>query len=211
MFIFAELFIYITYLYLDLNNSLPEVSSLLKFISVCLCFLFVSYRHPYIKIAMFLTVISDFFLVITPFYTIGVLFFILVQLQYYKYITKKARFPWEHLSLVCIAGFLVSLCINFFILPIDFVTFLSCVYFINLITNICLCMSMSKHSAEYQALTLCLFLIMLCDIHVGVTNIFSTGLWYNFGLIAMWLFYLPSQVLIALLYSTNTQRRYSLL
>lgn len=203
MFIAAEIIIYISYLYLDITKHMAPLSSLLKFLAICLCFFAVkNSNHPIRKI-MALTVAADFLLVITPFYSLGILFFIMVQLNYYKYITKKACFPIEHLALTVLAGFIVTILINFLLMPVNFMTFLSVVYFITLVTNIVLCILSSKDNLEYSLLSLCLILIMCCDIHVGVTNVLSSGTWYNFGLIAMWLFYLPSQVIIALLYSTN--------
>lgn len=211
MFIAIEFVIYISYLYLDITHNMIPLSSLLKFFAICLCFLMVSgTNHPVRKI-MSLTVAADFLLVITPFYSLGIFFFILVQLNYYSYITKKARFPLDHLTAMVIAGFIVSILINFFVMPINFMTFLAVVYFITLVTNIVLCLMQVKGNQEYAILTICLILIMLCDIHVAITNVLSSGAWYNFGLIAMWLFYLPSQVIIAQLYSTNSLiRRYPL-
>ena len=205
MFIVVQLIIYISYLYLDISGNMSSLSSILKFSSICLCYLATDSRNSSIKRIMAFTVISDFFLVFTPYYAMGIFSFIIVQLEYYKYITKKARFPLSHFTVMLAAGFIVSLFINFFIMPITFIVFLSCVYFITLINNILLCFMYRKKSREYVFLSVCLLLIMLCDIHVGVTNVFHSGLWYSFGMIAMWLFYLPSQVLIVLLYSTNTQ------
>lgn len=206
-FIFIEISIYLIYLYLDINHTSSTLSGLLKFMAICLCYFMVSDRNKTIKQAMFLTVISDFFLVITPYYEIGVATFIFVQMQYYKCITKKAHFPLDHFVTVFFAGFIVSLFINFFIYPINFIVLFASTYFITLLTNIAFSFSRIKDSKEYIVLTLCLLLIMFCDIHVGITNVFSSGIWYNFGLIAMWLFYLPSQVTIALLYNTKIQNR----
>lgn len=208
MFIIIQFLIYTAFLFLDITGRMAALSSLLKFISICLCYIAVDDKKAHIKKIMALTVAADFLLVITPFYTAGILIFIAVQLEYYKYITKKACFPLYHLASMVCAGFAVSIFVNFFIMAIDFNVFLSCIYFFTLINNIRLCMLRSGTSREYTLLTVCLILIMCCDIHVGVTNVFSSGLWYSFGLIAMWLFYLPSQVLIALLYSTNNQSRH---
>ncbi len=206
-FIIVEISIYLIYLYLDINHTSSAFSGLLKFIAICFCYFMVSDENKTIKLAMFLTVFSDFFLVITSYYEIGVISFIFVQMQYYKCITKKAHFPLDHLVLVFIAGFIVSIYINFFIYPISLIVLFASTYFITLLTNIAFSLSRIKDSKENIILTLCLLLIMFCDIHVGITNVFSSGQWYNFGLVAMWLFYLPSQVTIALLYSTKTQNR----
>lgn len=209
MFITTQLIIYALYLYLDITNNMALLSSTLKFLSICLCYIAVDTKKVPIKKIMALTVISDFLLVFTPYYGIGICFFILVQTEYYKYITKSRSFPLTHLALMFTAGFFASLFVNFFIMPIKFIVFLAAVYFITLINNMVLCIMSHKSSDEYIILSVCLFLVMLCDIHVGVTNVFHSGTWYNFGLIAMWLFYLPSQVLIALLYSTrNRNHRY---
>lgn len=205
MFIIIQFIIYFSYLYLDITNHMSSLSAFLKFLSICLCYLAIDSKQVPIKKIMALTVVSDFLLVLTPYYNLGIGFFILVQMEYYKYITKKARFPLSHFTMMFIAGFIVSLFINFVIMPITFVVFLSSVYFITLVNNIILCILSWKTSHEYVFLSVCLLLIMLCDIHVGITNVLNSGTWYQFGLIAMWLFYLPSQVLIVLLYNTNSR------
>jgi hypothetical protein len=88
---------------------------------------------------------------------------------------------------------------------VNLCVFFALIYFSALVFNICIAANLSCLYNEYRYVAICLCLILCCDIHVAVTNIFSSGIWYSFGLIAMWLFYLPSQVLIALLYSTRSR------
>ena len=204
MFILAELIIYATYLILDITNNMPQLSSLLKFLSVCLCFFVVDTHMRDIKRIMALTVAADFFLVLTDFYSIGVFLFLMVQMNYYRFIIRADRFPLQHFAVMIFTGSILSVFINFFIIPIDIITFLAVTYFFSLVLNAILAIKLSSLYDEYRYISICLCLILCCDVHVGVTNVFSSGIWYSFGLIAMWLFYLPAQVIIAQLYSTKS-------
>lgn len=204
MFIFTELIIYATYLVLDITGNFPIMSSLLKFFSICLCFFVIDNRMWGIKRIMALTVVADFLLVLTDYYSLGIFVFILVQMNYYRYITKSKGFPLQHLAAMVCVGLVLSVFINFFIMPINLTVFLAVTYFSSLVFNTAAAISLSSLYSEYRYISICLCLIICCDIHVAVTNVFSSGIWYSFGLIAMWLFYLPSQVIIAQLYSTKS-------
>lgn len=204
MFILTELIIYATYLVLDITGSLPVISSLLKFFSICLCFFVVDVRMWDVKRIMALTVVADFFLVLTDFYSAGIFFFLLVQMNYYRFLTRSDSFPLQHLAVMVCIGTFLSVIVNFFIMPVDLTVFLAVTYFLTLIFNVYIAVRLSSFYNEYRYISICLCLIICCDIHVAVTNIFSSGIWYSFGLIAMWLFYLPSQVIIAQLYSTRS-------
>lgn len=204
MFILTELIIYATYLVLDITGSMPPISSLLKFFSICLCFFVVDTHVWDIKRIMALTVVADFFLVLTDFYSIGIFFFLLVQMNYYRFLTRGDGFPLQHFATMICTGSVMSVLINFFVIPIDINTFLAVTYFSTLVLNAFIAIRLSPIYNEYRYIAICLCLILCCDIHVAVTNVFSSGIWYSFGLIAMWLFYLPSQVIIAQLYSTKS-------
>lgn len=204
MFIFTELIIYATYLVLDITNSMPHLSSLLKFLSVCLCFFVIDMHMRDIKRIMALTVAADFFLVLTNFYSIGIFLFLMVQMNYYRFLTKADCFPLQHFASMMCFGSVLSVLINFFVMPIDINTFLAVTYFSSLVLNAVTSIRLSSLYNEYRYVAICLCLILCCDVHVGVTNVFSSGIWYSFGLIAMWLFYLPAQVIIAQLYSTRS-------
>ncbi len=204
-FLLIELTIYATYLMFDLNNINHITSSALKWAGICICFFTIEKSNTTIKIAMFLTVIADFLLVGTQYFELGILIFLFVQLQYYRQIMSLEYYPIDHLALMTILGGTISILVNFLIAPINLQVFLAMTYLSTLVTNIILCYLKSSESQHYKILFIALILIILCDIHVGVTNIFNSGIWYSFGTIAMWLFYLPSQVIISLLYYTNNQ------
>ena len=216
MFFLIEFLIYFAYLYMDISGIFPNVSSLLKFLSIALCFYHIDKNNYSIKYIMFLTVISDFFLVLTDMYHIGVFCFIFVQLGYYCHITSFFSFSYtaRHLSLVLLCSIIAGFIANLFIMHIGLLEFFAITYFFMLIYNIFL-LSINLHTGillqiklnhqEAFVFLICLILILCCDIHVAVTNIFSSGIWFNFGQIAMWLFYLPSQVIISLLYGTKSQ------
>lgn len=204
MFILTELIIYATYLVLDITDNMPQLSSLLKFLSICLCFFVVDTHMRDIKRIMALTVAADFFLVLTNFYSAGIFLFLMVQMNYYRFLTKTDCFPLQHFAAMVCTGSILSVMINFFVMPIDVNTFLAVTYFSSLVLNAIIAIRLSSLYNEYRYIAICLCLILCCDVHVGVTNVFSSGIWYSFGLIAMWLFYLPAQVIIAQLYSTKS-------
>ncbi len=83
---------------------------------------------------------------------------------------------------------------------------------IGLYYAICLLTSLTKAIKAYkyeiypnpngQMIALGMILFLLCDINVALYNILGyigkVNVFYNISFVSMWLFYLPSQVLLAL-------------
>lgn len=214
--------LYITFLYMDIfHGELFMISNLLKLISVILCFsLSLLVRNQglgikdltLLRLGLFITIIGDLFLlVLNSHYILGIFLFSLVQTIYI--VRYDIQNIWENIkrsliilfSLILIYGIL-----NYGVREIDFLIIISLYYFITLLT------SLMKSIRAYKLklypnpnrfmIVLAMFLFLLCDLNVGLYNITKTtsflpqygSLLSNISSILIWLFYLPSQVLLSL-------------
>lgn len=101
VFLFMEVIIYIVFLYLDITSENLSISNVMKYISIMICFLFVvlplgrgkrqdfkllsacgSINILLLRLALLLTLVSDYFLLFTNYYIYGLLTFIIVQILY---------------------------------------------------------------------------------------------------------------------------------
>ena len=205
IYIFAEFLIYVGFIFLDINHVLPFLSKLLKFSGILLCFPMIPRNNLWIKYAFLFTIISDFFLVMTDLYIIGIICFILVQLFYYLFLNDGKNIL-AHYIIIAVISYILWQIFHLFLHTPDLLVFLSIAYFLSLISNIsdCFFLGFRKDNNFYKLMFCSLILVSLCDIHVGITNIYSyisttntfLSLWHNFAIISMWIFYLPSQVIL---------------
>ncbi len=252
IFIFTEIILYISFLYLDItayfsnNPSLfvlenrASISNALKFLSILVCFLFVAlpYNKPIydsrdlriLRLALLFTLISDYFLLFTEIIIFPLMTFIIVQMLYLRRIyrwdkgqtgfdngkKRKVTF-YPYLGINIILTILVILIVNIsqrinILFNIDInlriIILLSVFYFISLLMNFIYAYRLSRITKEFQGKLFAtgLFLFILCDINVGLFNFFKIAQIANsqydsirnIAQIAMWLFYLPSQLMICL-------------
>lgn len=181
-----------------------------------------------LRLALTFTFISDYFLLFTSEIIAGLLSFILVQLLYlvriYNWkqdasLISKSKNPLYLYFLpnivitilILIPSFMFLKNINLDImLTITLVAF----YFISLIINSIsvLKISLKTRSKRAKIFAIGLLLFVLCDINVGLFNLtyyipinpFLYKKIHDITSVSMWLFYLPSQVLISL--SKYTQK-----
>ena len=78
---------YIAFMILDICNRYTGISSIIKYVSIILCFLYVilgkkKERSVYIVAGLFFTVVSDYFLLLTNYFAAGMLSFSVVQTIY---------------------------------------------------------------------------------------------------------------------------------
>lgn len=215
-FLCLETFLYLTFLYFDLNiGTLSNFTSIIKYISILLCLVFSiteGIRRQFfspLTVALAFAAIADVFLLFTQHFSIGVFFFLCVQTCYCYVISGKKSIP----LILILCGILATFCLSAMLIlniSLDLTIILVTIYFCFLLTNtinscfkaitskqICMCI-----------LTIAIVLLLLCDVNVGIQNIKSyinfsytptlTTL-LKFSHIGIWLFYLPSQVLITLL------------
>lgn len=186
--------LWVSFLFLDITKL--SDSTWVKFASVCLCCITAllgahTADGKLVAAALCFTVGADWFLLVkNDHYTLGILLFLTVQLIYaYRLhlIRGNTSSPFFcRLALSCLGAGL-SL----------FPLWCAAIYFINLCVNTLEAFTLKKHVFAWG-----LLLFVCCDVCVGAWNL---GLFPGFTRIGMWLFYLPSQVLIVL--SQESERR----
>ncbi|MFT5875718.1 MAG: hypothetical protein ACI8WT_004714 [Clostridium sp.] len=215
-------------------------SKYIKYLCILLCFLLsiistknllmhtgtniVNYRDiSLLRLAMFITVIADLCLVIFDFYILGVALFSLVQIIYsVRYTTKK-------LNSTFFKFFIISQCIIFsYVIASLFIEVINVLLPISLFYSICLINSVIKAikawknnlypSPSKYMMVFGMILFLLCDICVALSAItahftligYFMSSFYQITFYLIWVFYIPSQLLLSLSGSTKIRRIRSL-
>jgi len=189
LFIIIQSLLYILFISLDL---LKISSTYIKYLTIFLCLLFVLYqKKKYKTIALFFTLLADYFLlVINKYYEIGLVLFIVTQITYLLYLRSIDKVISKKYLLVRIIIITIGIIILYLTKNNSLLNILVLIYFINLLIN---CLNAISTKEKLFALGLLLFIS--CDICVGLHN---THLDNSLISILMWIFYLPSQALIVL-------------
>lgn len=188
-FLIIESLIYISFIVLDI---LRLNSTYIKYISIIMCLIYALYnRKKNRSIAMAFTLLADLFLlVLNSHYEIGLLCFIVVQMTYLYFLgnINKGYFNMFLLArgFFIMAGILISL----LYMKVTILNVLVIIYFFNLVFN-----AIQSYVCNQKMFFIGLLLFIFCDICVGIHNINTTN---NIATFLMWIFYLPSQVLIVL-------------
>ena len=205
LFLAVQGVLYAAFLGCDLLN-LPAASTALKYGALLLCLLAALVRRarpdgPLLCCALALTAAADLFLlVLDRSYAVGVALFCPVQILY----ALRLRRSW-HIAPPLWPRFVFSalcLCAVAAAHSLNLLMGLVCLYFPQLLCNAAESLRIRTDRAGRRfSLGLCLFLC--CDICVGLHNLFLAAPPALPGLartvqLAMWAFYLPSQVLIVL-------------
>lgn len=186
-FILIESIIFVSFIIMDFMNM---NSIYIKYLGIVICFVFSLLNKNYIiSLAQLFTLIADYFLlVIDNYYVLGLISFIVVQMiyMYFLYNNKAKLYIYIRLSLIIIAISLINK------LPLLYVLVLC--YFSMLIMN-----TITSYSNRNLILLSIGFTLFIgCDVSVGLHNILNSGLLYDIATMSMWIFYLPSQVLITI-------------
>lgn len=188
-FIISESFLYILFIVLDL---LKINSSYIKYMGIILCFLFAltNHKQPFVISTIF-TLIADFFLlIIDKYYEVGVLNFIVVQITYLYFLGNIDKGYFNMFLYIRGLFIIAAMAILYFLHQLTLLNGLVAIYFINLVLN-----CIQAFVLKQKTLALGLLLFVCCDVCVGLHNISSS---YTIATFLMWVFYLPSQVLIVL-------------
>lgn len=180
----------------------------------------VKYDTKLLLLAMFFTVSADVCLLLKEEYTLGVIFFILVQ-TFYMIRIETGFWTAKSFVLRLLLRSLTALFIYFMlycILPnMDGVVAVTAIYFVSFLDNIFLliCMKKKKEKCIYQysKFLFGMILFFICDLNVGIYNLSSYIIVSNetiknliaYAAVAMWMFYLPGQIFIVL--SQNKKSR----
>ncbi len=151
-------------------------SDISRFSIILLCFLLSFWRG--LPFAAFLTLCADFFLIFTDAYTIGISFFLFVQLAYLQNLRNRP-FPPQAFIL-----FPLFLC-----LPILFLGFCYAILFL---CHFLLAVKKAQPCLSAKLYLLGLILFLCCDITV------AWGYFHTPNPRLIWFFYAPSQLLLAL-------------
>ena len=205
LFLCAETILYVSFLYCDLINC-QMAGTALKYTALLLCFLFsLDSRNRRdgrtVSLALLLTALADLFLLVLDCsYAVGIAFFCPVQMLDALRLRRMAKgrpslLPRFLLSGGALAAVGMAGCF-------DPVTILVCFYVPQLICNAFESLH-SEPAIRNRFFSLGLWLFLCCDICVGLHNLSAylpVCLPVPAALvqIAMWAFYLPSQVLIVL-------------
>lgn len=199
-FLAAEAVLYVSFLTLDLLG-MGRHSIWLKYAGVILCALFSALcacrtDDWFLVQALVFTVCADWFLLVRGENLLaGVLLFWMVQMGYTARLlrVRAPLRPWLRLGLMALAeaalfltGMMTSL-----------LNAAAGVYFSMLVSNAILSWTLSGR--RWRRFSAGLSLFICCDVCVGLFNSgLLSGAPYRLVSLGMWLFYLPSQVLIAL-------------
>lgn len=211
--------LYAALLFLDIRSSYV-MSTYIKYVSIILCFAAALYtginnRQPLVAVTSALTLFADtFLLLLDDHYIAGVTAFAIIQTLFGIYIEFLRNIRYIFLSRIMIYAIAVILILS--VPGTDGVAIVSAWSYVNLVLNVfqltqgLLSASNTKYkhkiSAQYKKhlalLTAGMWLFLGCDTCVGLTNLSAyipgsiTGTALLTVSFLMWVFYLPSQVLI---------------
>lgn len=206
-------------LFPKVQESTAYVWSYMAYLSVVLVALFTLFAcrckgaAHLVRLGIILTLLADYFIVIEyNSYTLGVEIFLIVQLSYFVYLILReerasVRFA-NFLTRILLCGVLLFAAYATLGGDADTLSLVSAVYYANLLTNIFFAFMLGRKEMIF-AIGLTLF--ALCDLCVGIESLayfyLNTDIsrfFYTDSFNLSWLFYQPSQVLIALsLYFKN--------
>lgn len=205
-----------TVLGIFIHTSHGKNINLYQFLSIILafafCFVFIERKREYIytQLALLFTVFADYFLVwVSPqMQTAGMIFFIYAQMFYATrlYITedKENRKKAQLISRAVLSALILGITAIVLGANTDLLSLVSMLYYVNLILNIVFSFASFK---KHYLLAIGFTLFLLCDTAIGLSllkNYFTidpASLLYKIlypGINLAWVFYLPSQMLLAI-------------
>ncbi|CCQ93674.1 Membrane protein [[Clostridium] ultunense Esp] len=206
--------LYIGFMYIDIYDIESIISSdRLKYLSMLLVLMISLFTGDdalnvkdlkLLQTGLFITLIADLFLLILGrHYVLGILLFSVVQIIYSsRYGFTNLKINIRNFIVIFSSLFIVHLVVDKLIFKLDFIWVMGLFY------GLCLLNSVIKAAKAYRdrlfpkpnghMILIGMVLFLLCDINVALYNILNEGLFYNISSISMWLFYLPSQVLLSL-------------
>ena len=200
VFLAAEGILYLSFLFMDLTGR-SDATILPKYTGILLCLLYSIYcafrgGDRLVPAALLLTALADsLLLVLDRYYALGTGIFLGVQILYLLRIRRPTgRSLWLLRVLIPLAAAAVLYGLSM-LTPLNL---LAGLYFSQLLVNTIAAWSRNSRSMRYFAAGLTLF--VGCDLCVAIRNagtLFPLPM-RSFARVGMWLFYLPSQVLIAL-------------
>lgn len=198
-FLAVEGLLYVSFLNMDLTGYGGDTVPV-KYAGILLCLAFSLLCAPQggdrlVPIALALTACADWFLLVrNDCYALGVALFLCVQTVYFLRLRRAgAPAAWPLRSGLALLSGLAVYAAGM-AAPLNL---LAALYFSQLLSNTIL--AWTQKGRPWRRFALGLTLFVGCDVCVGLFNAQIPNLTlYFFAAVGMWLFYLPSQVLIAL-------------
>lgn len=189
-FVVAETVLFLVFVCMDLKHA---DSSVIKYIGIVLCLIYALIgRNAEGSVAFVFALLADWFLLIrNSHYLYGVLFFVAVQLIYAHILVGRGCRLLLPLRL-CLS--VSALTVLFLLKRFDLLNTVTLVYFSLLLGNL----FSSLTNKKLRIMSAGFFLFVCCDICVGLFNLLERGPAYDAVSLLMWIFYLPSQVLLAI-------------
>lgn len=209
---------YLLFLYVDIFNiKILLPSNMLKFLSIILCFMIslligkdgLSKKDRLLlQVGLFITVLADLCFLILHHYILGIILFCFVQIIYcnrYKgYGFTKSKFLINQFILIFVLILAVSLMTNFIFIKIELLYVIAFIYGICLIySTVEVVRAFKNRVYPHPNKSMILFgmlLFSLCDTSIAIANLsqnLNRSIYHVFSLL-IWVFYLPSQGLLAL-------------
>ena len=213
LFVILEILIYLSFLLLDKNINFIEIdSSYFKYAGIILCLVFSLYslirkrslEAIFIPCALVFTLISDYFLLLNPdpeLFIYGLVTFIITQLIYFLFLSFKNKSLFEFILNIVIRLILtlVAIVVAVSLGYKDTLTLLALSYFVELLANFIYSFSLIKLDKKFLIFSTGILLFIGCDISVGLNNVhLFEGIDYSLVNYMMWVFYLPSKVLLSI-------------
>ena len=171
-------------------------------LAVCFAILTKSRDAVILTVAFTFTAISDLFILILENYEVGVATFIVTQSIYlYRLYQNRIKKIW--ITLAIRGGeMIILLSVLAATIGLDFLLAEASIYIIMLVSNVVEAFLMCRSGSKNAIFAIGLLLFLGCDICVGLINAvdvinLNLGGAFAFTQFMIWIFYLPSQVLIA--------------
>lgn len=200
LWIFGWTILYASFLFIDVfSPQLSHVSSLLKYISLllCVCFACVYQRsRPLLLLAIIFTAFADVLLLFTDKFAWGVSIFCCAQACHALRFSSKKK--CTSIVLFIYVVFLLLLTKLWLRLPTLYTAVcIYCLLFITAIIESIVCWKSQRTKRSFISM-LGMLLFFLCDVNVALfnTGAFGSAPLFRFSSVGMWLFYLPSQILL---------------
>ncbi|OJV66530.1 MAG: hypothetical protein BGO41_03660 [Clostridiales bacterium 38-18] len=206
-FIALQSLMYICFLILDLTGKAIAVSNHLKLATIALCFSFAIVQMTRLKhkvaliqaLILLFTFVSDYFLLMTDAFSIGITTFIIVQIGYGS-LLKLAKSEGVNYKAIFIVT--IVLILTVFLMVTNQTEGLSLLYAILFIRNLARAYNYKNHGDYSKWLFIGLSLYAVCDVQVALFNLESIKQLfpsiYVIASMGMWAFYLPGQVILTL-------------
>lgn len=204
------LIIYISFISVEIFKIETKISmNSIKYISIVFCFLITLISKENIinkrdikllQIGMFFTLIADLFLVILDYHIAGVITFAIVQMIY---ITRYTEGKSSYIIKGLIGGFIsisiIYFVINRYVIKFEYLILIGFFYAICIFISILKSIEARKKNTypkpNKNMIIWGMILFALCDLNVALARIESI---HNISSSLIWIFYLPSQVLLSL-------------